>query len=156
MNNILVQGSLTTDEKQLLDKLFKYTLIHCEGMQSFRANVMPVINGLIPQGFAAELQSLMVRNDNSAPRLYEWARVIKQGEWIPSNSEFAEAIKLAKEVGMTSTRVYKLYTQNWDTIHKAKFNLPEQTHKLIEAEQSMIVFRNYIEHFGPYERSMGE
>ena len=156
MNEVFMASSLTPEEEELLEKLLKCTLIHYNGVKSFRDNAMPVINGLVPRDFAAEIQSLIVRNDNSAPRLYEWATVIKEGKWVPSNLEFAEAIKLATAVRMTTTRMYKLYVDNWDVIHGARFNLPEQTNKLVSAEQSLTAFRTYIENFPPYKNGIGE
>lgn len=143
----LPPSSLTKDEQELIETLENCTVIHQVNMERFSKTVMPTINGLVHQSFARELQSLFNRNDNSAPRLYEWAARIAQEQWMPSSAELFEAAKLSAEMSITASRVYLLYKKHWEIIHNAKFNMPDQTTVMVKVEKSLIDFRTHIKNF---------
>lgn len=142
----LSDGPLTKGEQAFLENLENCTVIHEVNSKRFQKNITPVLRALEHQKFAREMQELFKMNNELGPRLSTWAAKIAEEQWIPSERELKQAGELSLTISGICSRIYYLYSDNWNIIH-AEEGFRDQTPLIIKVEQNILDFQHYINTF---------
>lgn len=142
----IFDGPLTRGEHAFLDKLKNCTIIHEVNSKIFQENITPTLQALEHQKFAREMQELFTMNNELEPRLSAWAAGIAEEQWIPSENELKQASELSLTISGICSRIYYLYSDNWNIIH-AEEGFRDQTAIIIKVEQNILDFQHYISVF---------
>ena len=142
----LPDGPLTKGEQVFLENLEKCTVIHEVNSKRFQKNIISTLRALEHQPFAREMQELFRKNNELGPRLSTWATKIAEEQWIPSERELKQAGELSLTISGICSRIYYLYSDNWNIIH-AEEGFPDQTTTIIKVEQNILDFQHYINTF---------